>query len=49
MKFPKVDGTRQILPESVGISDGFGKILLMVGITVIAHSLESRMRLWFKL
>ena len=43
VRFPHVDGSRAIHPESVGISDGFAKVLLMVGIAVIVHSLEARL------
>ena len=41
VRFPHCDGTRQIHPGSVGISDGFGKVMIMVGICVIIHSLEA--------
>lgn len=41
VKFPTVDGTRTIYPESVGISDGFGKVLIMTGLCAIAHELET--------
>ena len=36
-----MDGSRQILPNSVGVTDGFGKLMIMVGITVIVHGLDS--------
>jgi hypothetical protein len=39
-KFPVVDGSRVVHPHSVGISDGFNKILIMVGITMICHHLD---------
>lgn len=41
VKFPTVDGTRTIYPGSVGISDGFGKLLIMTGLCAIAHELET--------
>ena len=41
VRFPHCDGTRQILHGTVGISDGFGKVMIMVGICVIVHSLEA--------
>ena len=43
VRFPHVDGTRNIHANSVGISDGFGKVILMVGICVIAYKLESNL------
>ena len=39
--FPHVDGSRAINEGSVGITDGFCKLIIMVGILVIAHSLEA--------
>eukprot|EP00435_Cladocopium_sp_Y103_P069260 s569_g33.t1 len=39
-KFAKGDSTRQILSGSVGISDGFCKVLIMYGICLICHHLE---------
>lgn len=41
VKFPHVDGSRTILDGTVGISDGFCKCLIMVGICVICHKLET--------
>jgi len=41
VKFPHVDGTRTIHPGSVGISDGYGKIMLMAGICALAISLDA--------
>ena len=40
-KFPVADGSRTVFDGSVGISDGFNKILIMVGIVTICHHLES--------
>ncbi|CAL1125989.1 unnamed protein product [Cladocopium goreaui] len=40
VKFHVSDGSRRILESSVGISDGFAKVLLMCGITLICHQLE---------
>ena len=39
-KFPVVDGSRAIQPATVGISDGFNKVLIMYGITLICHHLD---------
>ena len=41
VKFPYVDGSRTIAPGSVGISDGFGKIMIMAGICALAISLDA--------
>ena len=41
VKFPHVDGSRAIYPGSVGISDGFGKIMIMAGICALAISLDA--------
>ena len=41
VRFPHIDGSRRILPHSVGLSDGFGKLLIMTGVYVIVHNLES--------
>ena len=41
VKFPSGDGTRQSFSGSVGINDGFTKILIMAGICLICHSLET--------
>ena len=40
-KFPKSDGGRGICPGSVGVSDGFLKVLMIYGIVVICHKLET--------
>lgn len=40
-KFPTGDGSRTIFPGSVGISDGFCKVLIMVGISLACHQLET--------
>ena len=40
-KFPVCDGSRRILPKSVGISDGYAKLMLMTGIMAIIHSLDT--------
>ena len=45
VRFVHVDGTRAIHPQSVGISDGFGKVIIMVGICVIAYKLESNLHI----
>lgn len=39
-KFPMGDGTRRVYPGSVGISDGFCKVLIMVGVCLICHDLD---------
>ena len=39
-KFASGDGSRTIYPASVGVSDGFCKLLLMVGISMICSVLE---------
>lgn len=41
VKFPVGDGSRDILDGTVGICDGFCKILIMVGIILITHHLET--------
>lgn len=45
VKFHVSDGSRRILESSVGISDGFAKVLLTCGITLICHQLETRLHL----
>ena len=40
-KFPVADGTREIVLGTVGINDGFTKIVIMVGIILITHFLET--------
>ena len=44
-KFPVTDGTRSVVPGSVGISDGFNKVLIMVGICLICDRLETWLRI----
>ncbi|CAK9107687.1 Uncharacterized protein SCF082_LOCUS50126 [Durusdinium trenchii] len=39
-KFVSGDGTRTIYSGSVGVNDGFCKLLIMYGITMICHELE---------
>ena len=39
-KFPYKDGSRQILPHSVGICDGFCKLLCMLGVIAFVKELE---------
>ena len=41
MKFPLATSSREILPGHVGINDGFCKVVIMVGIALIAHHLET--------
>ena len=43
VKFQHADGSRRILPSSVGISDGFAKVVIMCGIVLICHKLETRL------
>ena len=42
VRFPHVDGSRLIHQGSVGITDGYTKLIIMTGILVIAHSLEAQ-------
>lgn len=42
-KFPLADGSRGIGPRTVGINDGFAKILIMTGIPILMSQLEP----WF--
>lgn len=46
VKFPMGDGTRQIIDGSVGINDGFCKIIIMVGIAKICHCLDACMNVF---
>lgn len=41
VRFPQVDSSRIIKPGTVGLSDGFGKVVIMTGVCVILHSLET--------
>ena len=41
VKFPVADGSRQILSGTVGINDGFCKIIIMVGIALICCRLDA--------
>ena len=45
VKFATGDGSRSIYDGSVGISDGFCKLLIMVGITLICGELEPKLNL----
>ena len=40
VKFPLRDSSRQILPFSVGLTDGFCKLILMVSIVAFCKELE---------
>ena len=41
MKFPHVDGTREIQSFSVGFNDGQLKALTMVSLVAFCHELET--------
>lgn len=40
VRFPHVDGSRVINDGTVGITDGYCKLIIMTGVLVFAHSLE---------
>ena len=40
-KFPVQDGARRVIPGTVGINDGFNKIITMYGVALICHKLET--------
>ena len=42
VRFPHVDGSRVINDGTVGITDGYCKLIIMTGVLVIAHSLEAQ-------
>ena len=41
VKFPLADGTRAVNEGTVGVTDGFTKLLIMAGICLITHHLET--------
>ena len=40
-KFPMTDGSRRLIPGTVGISDGFLKVLAMYAIVLLCHQLDA--------